>query len=77
MDRAKYDIEIKHHVFKRALERNIHPDLIENTIINGKIELFGNDRVKFVKKGKKRTLVCVGEIRGLKISIFTIELNYN
>ncbi len=74
MDRSKYDIEIKHHVFKRALERNIHPDLIENTIINGKIALFANDRIKFVKKGNNRTIICVGEMRGLKISIFTIEV---
>jgi len=73
MDRTKYDIEIKHHVFIRAIQRRITPDRIEDTINNGSIELFGNDRVKFIKEGKKRSLICVGEIRGLKIVIFTIE----
>ena len=73
MDRTKYDIEIKHHVFKRALQRNIHPDLIENVILNGKIERFGKNHVKFIKKGK-RTIICMGEITSLKIKILTIEV---
>ena len=73
MDRTKYDIEIKHHVFVRAIERHITPDRIEDTINNGSIELFGNDRIKFIKQGDKRSLICVGEIRGTKIVIFTIE----
>lgn len=74
MDRTKYEIEIKHHVFIRALTRGITPDRIEDVIMNGRIELFANDRVRFVKEGSKRTLVCVGEIRGLKIVVFTIEI---
>lgn len=56
------------------MQRGISPDRIEDTINNGNVELFGNDRVKFIKKGKKRSLICVGEIRGLKIVIFTIEV---
>ncbi len=74
MDRTKYDVEIRHHVFRRALERGITPDRIEDTISGGRIKYFGNDRVKFVKQGRKRSLICVGEIRGLKIVIFTIEV---
>jgi len=74
MDRTKYDIEVKHHVFIRAMQRGITPERIENIIYNGRIELFGNDRIKFVKEGKKRSLICVGEIRGLRIIIFTIEI---
>ena len=73
MDRTKYIIEIKHHVFIRAMERQITPDRIEDTINNGRIELFGNDRLKFIKQGNKKSLICICEIRGLKISIFTIE----
>lgn len=72
-DLRGYDIEIKHHVFIRAMQRGISPDLIEETIKNGKVERFGNDRVRFVKKGSKRSIQCVGEIRGMKIMIFTIE----
>lgn len=73
VDRTKYEIEIKRHVLKRAFQRGITPNRIEDTIFNGGIELFGKNRIKFVKKGKKRTLICVGEVRGLKITIFTIE----
>ena len=34
-DLRGYDIEIKHHVFIRAMQRGIPPDLIEDTIKNG------------------------------------------
>ena len=73
IDRTQYELEIKHHVFIRALQRRIAPDLIEDTIKNGRIETFGKNRIRFVKQGNKRTIICVGEIRGLKIVIFTIE----
>ena len=73
MDIGKYEVEIKHHVFIQALKRNIHPDLIEDTLIKGKIERYGKHGVKFVSKGSKRTIICVGQIVGMKIKIFTIE----
>lgn len=73
MDISKYEIEIKRHAFTRALERGIHPDMIEDTIINGKVTRYGKHGVKFIKKGAKRTLICVGQIVGTKITIFTIE----
>lgn len=73
MDRTKYDIDIKRHVFVRAMQRGITPDRIEDTIMNGRVEHIANDRIRFVKEGSKRTILCVGEIRGLKITIFTIE----
>ena len=69
MDRTKYEIEIKHHVFKRAVQRGINPDLIEDTIMNGKIERFGKNYVKLAS----RSIICVGEISGLKLKIITIE----
>ena len=69
MDRAKYDLEIKHHVFLRAMQRGITPDLIEITIKNGKIERFGKNYVKFTSN----SVICVGEISGLKLKIITIE----
>lgn len=46
MDRTQYVIEIKHHAFIRAMERRIHPDLIENCIKNGSIKKFGKNYVK-------------------------------
>lgn len=76
-DLRMYDIEIKHHVFIRAMQRGISPDIIEETINNGRVEHFGNDRIKFIRKGSKRVIVCVGEIRGNKITIFTIEIEGN
>ncbi len=73
MDLSKYDVEIKRHVFVRAMERGIHPDLIEDTLQKGKVEKYGKHGVKFISKGPKRTVVCVGQIVGTKITIFTIE----
>lgn len=69
MDRTKYIIEVKHHVFRRAMQRSINPDLIENTIKNGKIERFGKNHIKFISK----SIICIGEISGLKLKILTIE----
>lgn len=73
MDISQYDVEIKHHVFIQALKRGIHPDLIEDTLVKGRIERYGKHGVKFISKGSKRTLICVGQIIGTTIKIFTIE----
>jgi len=69
VDRKYYEIEIKHHVFARAMEREVTPDLIENCIKNGPIKRFGKNYVKFISK----SVICVGEISGLKIKIITVE----
>ena len=69
MDISKYEIEIKRHVFIRALQRNINPDLIEDTLKKGKVERFGKNYVKFIAK----STICVGEVVGTKIKIITIE----
>ncbi len=55
------------------MKRNINPDLIENTIQNGRIESFGKNYVKFINKGSKRTIICIGEICGSQLKIITIE----
>jgi len=73
MDISRYTLEIKNHAFKQALERGIHPDLIEEALLKGKKELYGKHGVKFINEGAKRTLICVGQIIGTKITIFTIE----
>ena len=74
MDIARYEIEIKHHAYIQATNRGIHPDLIEETIIKGKIERYGKHGIKFICKGSKRTIICIGQIIGTKINIFTIEI---
>ena len=73
MDILKYDLEIKRHAFERAMQRGIHPDMIEDTVLKGKIKRFGKHGVKFISKGSKRTIICVGEIVGNKLKIITIE----
>ena len=73
MDISSYDVEIKRHALIRAMVRGIHPDLIEDTLRKGKIEKYGKHGVKFVSKGSKRTIICVGQIVGTRITIFTIE----
>jgi len=72
MDMSRYELEIKHHAFIQAMKRGISPDLIEDTIINGKLVHYGKHGIKFVKKGK-RTIICVGQMIGNRIKIFTVE----
>ncbi|MBI2656814.1 hypothetical protein HYX03_03685 [Candidatus Woesearchaeota archaeon] len=73
MDISKYDLVIKRHVFERAMQRGIHPDLIEDTLFKGKIKRFGKHGIKFINRGSKRTIICVGELIGDKLKIMTIE----
>jgi len=73
MDVSTYEIEIKHHALIRAMKRGIHPDSIEDALLKGSVKRYGKHGVKFVNKGSKRTIVCVGQIIGMKIKIFTIE----
>lgn len=73
MDRTKYDIEIKRHAFIRAMQRGITPDMIEATLNGGKVQRFGKNNLKFQKEYKRCTVICVGEIAGVRIKILTIE----
>lgn len=73
MDISKYDLEIKRHAFEQAMKRGINPDLIEDCLLKGKLERFGKHGVKFVNKGTKKTIICVGELIGNKLKVFTIE----
>jgi hypothetical protein len=73
MDITQYEIEIKRHAFIRAVERGVTPDMIETTLKGGKIERFGKNNLKFYKKYKRFTVVCVDQIIGTVIKIVTIE----
>ena len=73
MDITQYDFEIKRHAFIRAMERNVTPDMIEATLKGGKIERFGKNNVRFTKEYKRFTVICVGEMVGTNVKIFTIE----
>lgn len=51
----------------------MHPDIIEDTLSKGKVKRFGKNGIKFVSKGTKRTIICVGELVGNRLKIITIE----
>ena len=72
MNISQYDIVIKRHAFVRAMQRGITPDTIEATIKGGPTQRFGTNNVKFIKKYKHCTIVCVDEIIGTRIKIITI-----
>lgn len=73
MNISQYDIVIKRHAFIRAMERGITPYMIEATIKGGTIKRFGKSNVKFIKRYKHGTVICVDEIIGRRIKIVTIE----
>lgn len=70
--RHDFEVRLTEHAVERMLWRRIAPELIEQTIRNGKIIRFGKNRMKFEKKFKKFTLVCVDERVGNHVRIVTI-----
>ena len=67
------EVRISKHAFQRADQRGIPLDLIAQTLQTGEMKRFGKNRVKFEKKFKKGSIVCVDEWIGNKITIVTIE----
>jgi hypothetical protein len=47
--------------------------MIEATLKGGTIKRFGKNNLKFFKKYRLFTVICVDEIMGTKIKIVTIE----
>ena len=67
-------IVIKVHAVKRARRREIaFPDQVYNAIQTGKVKRFGKNGIKFVKRSKEGSIVCVGEDLGYCIIIKTVE----
>lgn len=73
MDITQYEFEIKRHAFMRAVQRGVTPDMIEATLKGGKIERFGKHNLRFVKEYKRFAVICVGQMIGTTIKIFTVE----
>lgn len=71
--KGNFEIIITKHAFERAMQRRIHPDLIENAIQTGRIEHLGKNNLKIVKQFRKFTIICVDEIIGRVVKIVTIE----
>jgi hypothetical protein len=73
MDITKYEIVIMHHALIRALMRGVTADMVEATIKGGLIIRFGKDCVRFERRYKRFTVVCVDHVCGDIIRIVTIE----
>jgi hypothetical protein len=66
------EIVFSRHAFIRAMQRGIGPDIIETTIKTEKIKRFGKNNLKFEKKFRNFTIICVDEKIGETIKIVTI-----
>ncbi len=65
---------IKVHAVKRARQREIaFPDHVYHALQTGKVKRFGKNFLKFTKRGKEGSIICVGEDLGHCIIIKTIE----
>ena len=68
------EIFISVHAIKRARKRNIaYPDQVYDVIKTGKVTRFGKNGIKFIKRSKNGSIICVGEDKGYIIIIKTIE----
>ena len=67
-------IVIKVHAVKRARQRDIaFPDQVYDVLQTGKVKRFGKHGIKFIKRSKEGSIICVGEDLGYCIIIKTIE----
>ena len=68
------EIRFSLHAIIRAEERNIRfPELAYLVVNTGEIERFGKHGIKFRKRFKKGTIICIGIDLGECILIKTIE----
>lgn len=68
-----YEVEIRRHALVRAMQRGIGPEMVEATILGGKIKRFGKSNIKFIKRYKRFSVICIAEVTGLRIKVLTIE----
>ncbi|MBI3051305.1 DUF4258 domain-containing protein [Candidatus Woesearchaeota archaeon] len=74
MDFQGRPVLITVHAVKRAREREIaYPDQVLDVLRTGKVTRFGKNGLKFVKKGKHGSIICLGEDLGHAIVIKTVE----
>ncbi len=67
-------IHITSHALKRARQRDVaFPDQVYAVLRTGKISYFGKRGMKFVKRTKQGSIICIGEDCGDAIIIKTIE----
>ncbi|MBI1970174.1 hypothetical protein HYS47_00350 [Candidatus Woesearchaeota archaeon] len=67
-------IVIKVHAIKRARDHEIaFPDQVYTTIRTGKVVRFGKNYIKFIKRSKVGSIICIAEDLGEVIIIKTVE----
>lgn len=55
------------------MERGVMPDMLEATLLGGKLKRFGKHGIRLSKRYKHFEVICVGEIKGQVLKIITIE----
>jgi hypothetical protein len=61
------------HAITQARKRRIaFPDQVYDAIKSGKVARFGKHGIKFIKRGRKSSIVCIGEDLGPTIVIKTV-----
>lgn len=73
MDIFQMEIDLSRHALDRANERDVDISLIKNCVRCGKMEVIGKDYLRFTKKFKKRTIICIAQIKKEHITIITVE----
>lgn len=66
-------IWLTEHAFARAEMREISPPMIKAAVMGGRIKRFGRNRIKFIQKYKRGSVVCVGEEMKDFVEIKTVE----
>ena len=66
------EVWISTHAIIRAREI-AYPDQVYNAILSGKMIRFGKKLIKFIKRTKEGSIICIGEDLGHSIIIKTIE----
>jgi ketopantoate hydroxymethyltransferase len=68
------EVWVSTHAVKQARKSHIiYPDMVYATINGGTIKRFGKNCIKFFKKYKRGTVICVGEELSHAIIIKTVE----
>lgn len=74
LSRGEFEVVFSRHAIKRAVERNIHWDLIERTIFNGKIRRVGDNFIWFSKDFHRGTVLCKAVEAGQgQLLVMTVE----
>jgi len=68
------EIFVTTHAIKRARERKIaYPDQVYGVLLSGKVIRFGKNHLRFIRRTKQGSIICVGEDLGHCIIIKTVE----